>query len=316
MGEAVPETGRQQIHSLLAEQHHLISRTDAAAVGVHPSVLHRMARGGALEVLAPGWYGTAGVPLTWDRRMRLALGRGGPLAAASHRAAARLLGVPTYEAAPPEITIPSKRHLVQDGVVVHQSRDLRYIPPIEIGGIRCTPPRRVAVDIGAVLGETAYATVLRALRRDHGVTWKQLAAILDLHSKRGRDGCGPLRRQIERYADIVGIPDSTLEQLFLDDLLDADFPAPVCQHEVPGPAGITYRLDFAYPHVLVAIEVDGPHHRRPEVAARDRRRDAHLASLGWLVLRFDEEAVTYHPSTALDEIRRALERRGGWPGPR
>jgi len=217
--------------------------------------------------------------------------------------------VPTYEAAAPEITVPSKHNFTQAGVIVHQSRDLRYVPPVVVGGLRCTPPRRVAVDIGAVLGDTAYATVLRALRRDHGVTWKQLAAILDLHSRRGRDGCGPLRRQIERYAGIEGIPDSTLEQCFLDDLLDAGLPVPVCQHEVPGPGSAIYRIDFAYVPERVAIEVDGPHHRRPEVAARDRRRDAYLRARGWEVLRFDEEAVTFHPWPVLAEVRRALELR-------
>jgi hypothetical protein len=162
-----------------------------------------------------------------------------------------------------------------------------------------------------VLGETAYTTVIRDLRRDHGVTWKQLAAVLELHSKRGRDGCGPLRRQLERYFGIEGIPDSTLEQLFLDDLIDAGVETPVCQHPVPGPNGAVYRLDFAFPEHLLDVEIDGPRHRRPEVAARDRRRDAFLRSLGWEVLRFDEEQVTFSPASSVAAVRRALRRDRG-----
>jgi hypothetical protein len=305
-------SGPQLVDQLLESPQQLITPAQAKTRGAHSSLLPRLARNGTLEVVEPGVYGPAGVPYTWPRRLLAATLRAGLRSRASHLAAARLVGLETYEAAPPEITIPSKRHFAQPGVIVHQSRDLAYIPPVVIDGIPCTPPRRLAVDLGSVLGETAYATAMRALRRDHGLTWKQLAAILELHSRRGRHGCGPLRRHIERYAGIDGIPDSTLEQLFLDDLIDADFPMPTCQHPVAGPLGVTYRIDFAYLEALLAVEIDGPHHRLEPVKARDRRRDAYLRSIGWEVMRFDEEAVTYAPTLALLRIRRALETRGGW----
>lgn len=308
----MPASGRQIVTALLDSQHDLVTPAQAKAAGAHSTTLPRLAKQGFLETVEPGVYGPPDVPYTWDRRLLAANLRAGPLARTSHLAALRLLEVETYEAAPPEITVPSKRTFRQDGVIVHESRDIRYVPPVLIRGIPCTPPRRLAVDLGAVLGETAYTTAMRALRRDHGVTWKQLAAILELHSKRGRTGCGALRRHLERYAGVAGIPDSTLEQLFLDDLLDAGYPVPVCQHPVPGPGGVIYRIDFAYPDVLVAVEVDGPHHRLDPVQARDRRRDAYLRSLGWEVLRFDEEQVSYAPEAALLLLRRTLQVRGGW----
>ena len=64
-----------------------------------------------------------------------------------------------------------------------------------------------------------------------------------------------------------------------------------------GPGGVVtqhqigrYRLDFALPDVLVAIEVDGPHHRLPENAARDLERDLSLHDAGWMVFRVDAYA--------------------------
>lgn len=308
--------GRTAVESVLQRQQQLVTPAQAKREGAHGSTIARLVDDGELEFVVPRVYGRAGVELTWNRRLLATVLSAGPPARASHRAVARLLGVPSYEAAPLEITIPSKRHFTQPGVIVHQSRDLPYVSPMYLEGIPCTPPRRLAVDIGAVLGEVAYTTVLRELRRSHGVTWKQLAAILDLHSKRGRDGCGPLRRQLERYYGVDGIPDTTLEQQFLDDVIDARFPRPVCQHPVPGPGGVTYRIDFAYLAVLLAIEIDGPTHALPEVKAKDRRRDAFLRSLGWEVLRFREERVLYAPGGVLIEVRRALEARGGWPAGR
>lgn len=308
----MPSNGHAAIESLLDRQQQLLTPAQAKREGAHGSTIARLVHSGVLEPVAPRVYGRAGVELTWNRRLLAAVLSAGAPARASHRAVARLLAIDTYEAAPLEITIPSKRTVRLPDVIVHESRDLTYVPPVQIAGIPCTPPRRLAVDIGTVLGETAYTTVLRDLRRDHRVTWKQLAAILELHSKRGRGGCGPLRRQLERYYGVEGIPDSTLEQQFLDDLIDADYPLPVCQHPVPGPGDVVYRIDFAYVDLLLAIEIDGPRHRRPEVQARDARRDAYLRSVGWGVLRFDEEAVTYAPGLALGEVRRALHRRGGW----
>lgn len=37
-----------------------------------------------------------------------------------------------------------------------------------------------------------------------------------------------------------------------------------------------YRLDYAWPSALIALEVDGPNHSRPDVAVRDVARDAYL----------------------------------------
>jgi very-short-patch-repair endonuclease len=53
-----------------------------------------------------------------------------------------------------------------------------------------------------------------------------------------------------------------------------------------------YVLDFAWPSKLAAIEADGPHHWRPDVAIKDVQRDAWLRSQGWLVFRVDDSTDT------------------------
>lgn len=58
-----------------------------------------------------------------------------------------------------------------------------------------------------------------------------------------------------------------------------------------------YRLDFAFPALQIAIEIDGWHHRSPEGAARDAERDSWLRSQGWIVLRVDDR----HGQDSFDE---------------
>ena len=56
-----------------------------------------------------------------------------------------------------------------------------------------------------------------------------------------------------------------------------------CQYRVG-----KYRLDYAWPAKLIALEVDGSHHWRPDMAVNDVARDTYLRSRGWLVFRVDE----------------------------
>lgn len=304
------ERAKFLLEPLLEAQHQLITPAQAVEVGVYRATVRRLCQSGHLEPAEPRVYRRTGSPSTWEQGLLAVLLSVGPPAVASHRAAARLLGLATYEGSPPEISVPSKRNFCHPGVIVHESRDIRHVPPVLIHGIACTPPRRLAIDIGAVLGQTAYTTVLRDLRREHGVSWKQLAAILRLHSRHGRNGCGPLRRQLERYYGVEGIPDTTLEQDVLDLFIDAWLPLPTCQHVVPLPGGGHFRLDFAYCEVKLAIEVDGPHHLLPEVRARDVRRDRRLRQLGWDVMRFPEEVVVYRPWAVVSAVHHRLRELG------
>jgi very-short-patch-repair endonuclease len=79
------------------------------------------------------------------------------------------------------------------------------------------------------------------------------------------------------------------------------------QHRAEG-----YRLDFAWPRIKVALEVDGWHHRSPEGAARDARRDATLRAAGWLVFRVDDLDLESLPTQVarVAQVVRMLEDRG------
>ena len=52
-----------------------------------------------------------------------------------------------------------------------------------------------------------------------------------------------------------------------------------------------YRLDMAHPELKIAVEVDGRSHNWEKIKESDARKDAFLASSGWIVLRFSNTAV-------------------------
>ena len=53
-----------------------------------------------------------------------------------------------------------------------------------------------------------------------------------------------------------------------------------------------FLIDFAYPDIGVGLEADGQKwHSDLESKARDQKRDQKLASIGWRILRFNEDAI-------------------------
>jgi hypothetical protein len=54
-------------------------------------------------------------------------------------------------------------------------------------------------------------------------------------------------------------------------------------------------MDFAYPAIGIDLESDGTiWHSDEESKQRDAERDKKLASLGWRVIRFTEDAINQH----------------------
>jgi very-short-patch-repair endonuclease len=70
------------------------------------------------------------------------------------------------------------------------------------------------------------------------------------------------------------------------------------------------RLDAAWPDVKLAVELDGAaFHGSPEARERDLRRDAALAALGWVVLRFSYRRLMREPEACRAEILAAYRQR-------
>jgi very-short-patch-repair endonuclease len=63
-----------------------------------------------------------------------------------------------------------------------------------------------------------------------------------------------------------------------------------------------YVLDFAFPAVLLDVELDGKNHWNSDRRARDQKRDAFLTGEGWKVVRISTKRFESNPGKVLAEI--------------
>ncbi|HUF83315.1 MAG TPA: DUF559 domain-containing protein, partial [Acidimicrobiia bacterium] len=122
-----------------------------------------------------------------------------------------------------------------------------------------------------------------------------------------RRGAGRVRRVLESHVPGRPVPESVLETRFQQVLRSAGLPLPIGQHEVRAAGRVLARIDFAYPGIRLAIELDGQaYHYGARAERRDRDRENDLVALQWRVLRFDWKDVTERQEYVIATVRDAL----------
>jgi very-short-patch-repair endonuclease len=163
------------------------------------------------------------------------------------------------------------------------------------------------VDLGAVCSpSTVEAAVDRAIGR-HVVTVADLNGIVREVARKGRRGVGTMRKVLaDRGGDER--PAGVLEARMMSLLRQAGLPEPRPEYEIRGQRGeFVARVDFAYPGVKLAIEVDGfEPHTALEVFRNDRKRQNRVIELGWTMLRYTWPEVDGRLPTVADGIARQL----------
>lgn len=285
------------------EQHGLATRAQVLATGMSASSTTRDVAGGRLERVHANVLRFPGAPRTWEQRLLAAVLTGGDGAAASHRSAALLWELVEANDEPVEVTVRRGRLPRPDGVVLHRSRDLAARWCTIRRRIPVTNPLRTLVDLGAVeprhvVADAVELALVRRLVTVPALEWARAA-----HAKPGRDGVGVLRHVLDARA-LGAIPaDSVLEARMATLLQRHDLPRPAFQHEVRIGARLLARVDFAYPELLLAIEVDGLESHGDRELQRDLERQNALVGQAWTVLRFTWTDVVRRPARVAREVR-------------
>jgi very-short-patch-repair endonuclease len=93
-------------------------------------------------------------------------------------------------------------------------------------------------------------------------------------------------------------------------MIDHGLPTPTLQFEIVDRSGRTWRVDFAWPDLKVAVEYEGfDFHSSPDDLRRDRQKRAALHELDWTVIGIVVDDVRRRPYEMARLIDFALGRR-------
>jgi len=208
-----------------------------------------------------------------------------------------------------EISVPLGRAPKPKRAIVHRSGDLALAHTTVRRRIPVTNPLRTMVDLAAVLSPDEVEDAL-----DTGLAFPSLFSVAAVEAMRsrlarpGRPGAGVLRKVLAERALGEAVSDSRLESKMETVLRKAGLPAAVFHHVIRTPGGLFLaEVDFAYPEVKVAIEVDGfSVHATPRRMSKDFVRQNGLVPYGWHVLRFTWRQVVRQPELVARTIGESL----------
>jgi very-short-patch-repair endonuclease len=299
----------ERLEERAARQYALFTLAQAATCGVDPKTVYRRVGRGQYLHEQPGVFALAGGPESWERRVLAACLSAGDDSVASHRTAARIWGLTDPSDEVVELTVPRPRLPRTKGVTIHRSSDLAVEHTTVRNRLPVTNPLRTMVDLAAVLPPDEVEDAL-----DAGLAYPALFSVAAVEAMRGRlarpgrPGVGVLRRVLEERALGDAVSDSKLEKRMANLLRRAGLPQAVFHFAVLTPGGVFLaEVDFAYPELKLAIEVDGfGVHGTPRAMAKDFVRQNGLVPYGWRVLRFPWRQVTRQPEMVAAAIVAAL----------
>jgi very-short-patch-repair endonuclease len=225
--------------------------------------------------------------------LRAALLHAGPGAALSHTTALAVWGEWRLER-PLHLTVhESVRRAGAPGLTVHRRKgfDPESSQCVERRGLRVTALPRTVIDSWPLLAPAERRPLGLDLARRGLVT----ADLLDeaLTERPNVAGRRLLRQTIDLIAD--GCQSELEAHGVLNVFRHRSLPPSVGQFRIDLPTGRIH-LDRAWPEVKLAVELDGArYHTSAEDRRNDLARDAALASLGWVVLRFTYADVLRDP---------------------
>lgn len=285
-----------------------LDRLDGAATS---GDLRRWTDRGLLERAHRGVYRIAGAPRSPQGDLLAAVEAAGRMAAAGHRSASALWGLLPDWPVTPEIVIPVQRRARLHGVLVHRSVDLVAAHITTRHGIPTTNPLVTVLDLGAVVPADVVATAINKGASLRLFRPAAIEATLARLGRQGRNGVRTVREALTLLPVGRRPSDGMLELRFA--MMARQFGIVGYEFQYPV-RGTRIRIDFAFPQVRLAIEVDDYEtHGTPMGFVHDRQRQNALVVLGWTVLRFTFDDVTRRPALVaaqiLDVLRTLSDRR-------
>ena len=278
-GQSPKARAARRCREALSKQLGLIRRDQALASGLSERQIETLLANNDWTRLYPSIYASSSSAPSWRRSVLAAVFRAGPDAVASGHTAAALLSLPGFRPGKIEITTP--RQLKAVPFATHRG----VIPNDQVtrvGPIPSTDATRTLLDLAAEVPAAALEIALDDALRRSLTSFSRLKWLLRC-SGNGRKGSPTLRRLIQDREDGGPIPESVLETRLWKPLTRLGVPRPIRQHEVEWD-GQRFRIDFAFPHAMVAVEAQSyTWHSSRKAWERDIDKHNALTALGWAV---------------------------------
>jgi hypothetical protein len=294
--------------AVAATQLGLFTARQAYACGVTRKMLRtRFSQGAWKRHLYRGVFVVAGHPTTpATDQIALVLAVDAEGVRSSHRGAAWLWGMTPFPQKP-EVTVPCDVRCHLKDARVHRTATA-LLEPVVRKDVPATTAAETLLDLGAVVSLEKVRDALDRGIAKKIVTPMSALAELERRGKMGVRGTAALRALLDRAGVTGSHPPSVLEAKTRRLIQKAGLPQPQCELIV-GVNG-EYRLDFTWPELMLAIEVDGwMYHSSFEAFHGNKTRKNTLTVQGYAILEYTWVHVTQTPHDVIREVKAAYAAR-------
>lgn len=290
----------QQILTLAARQHGVVSRKQLLEVGVRARQVEVRVRRRRLRPLHRGVYLVGPLEVARARPMGALLCCGGS-AVLGHQSAGELWQIrQAADQAPVDVITPPGDRRRRPGVRIHRMA-LQHDEITELDAIQVTTPARTLYDLARIIPRRDLEQALaEALAR-------RLTDSRAIEAMAKRYGHRPAARRLMALLGSDAPPAltrSAAEETLLALIRRAQLPDPEVNVRVHG-----YEVDLYWREERLVIEVDGfAFHGSRRSFEADRRRDATLAAAGMRVMRITWRQLEHERDALLVRLTRALMR--------
>lgn len=257
----------------------LVTRGQLFGLGIPAGTIDEWVRAGRLNVIYAGVYAVGHAVLAPQADVLAAVLACGAGTVLSHRSAAELWDL--VEARPGmAVQVTATGHGIDGprGIYVHRTKGLTAWDRAVVSGIPVTSAARTVFDFASQASQAEMeAAYERGLIEGNFSRDDMVKMAMRL---KGRRGITKVRRLIDRNAP-PSVTIGEAHRMLLELVRSSALPHPRTEY----PIG-RRRADICWPDAMLIVEMDGSKwHDSPGRNARDKRRDADLAALGWLTIR-------------------------------
>jgi hypothetical protein len=293
---------------LAAQQYGVIALWQADRCNVTHRFMKSMVEAGRLERVGRGVYRAAGAPASWPQQVMIRVLAAGPGAAASHRTAAALLGIPGFRRAIIEVARPWKRSRETRPSWLHESTYLPAHHLTVIEGIPCVRLDRTLFDLCAVLWVERAKAMLKSCLSRKLTTYGRLEKVFFETARRGRKGSALMRAFLDNH-DEKTVTESELEDMVEAVLEDAHITGFRRQVNLGDDEKFIGRRDWRHETAPVVIEAQSAeYHTDWAVQVADYYKSLESSAIGVHTIPVTFRILVEHPEVFVAAVRAELAR--------